>query len=169
MTVAVCCSLGHPLTKLADKSLDPEEKTMLLYKFGIIRHLIGRTNVGVWRPSQSRMFFCLPQELIPNSDDYTCLAVSVPLGRDRIETGRFSFHNSLWNEIENEIENGGEEYAGLELHGKEAVDWTLSHTKEPGAMIFTHMKDTDWEIYMDPSQSKEAVAAIRETLVTPRM
>ena len=48
---------GLPLNKLADQTLNEEKKTNLLYKFGIIRHLIGKSNVSVWSPKTNRMSF----------------------------------------------------------------------------------------------------------------
>ena len=48
---------GLPLNKLADQTLNEEKKTNLLYKFGIIRHLIGKSNMSVWSPKTIRMSF----------------------------------------------------------------------------------------------------------------
>lgn len=74
---------GDPLIKLADKSLSAEARTNLLYKFGIIRNLVGKSNVAVWDKDKKVMHFSLPQEFVDGGDkEFKCLCISVPLCND---------------------------------------------------------------------------------------
>jgi hypothetical protein len=75
--------LGLPFNELAKPTLDPDAKALLLYKFGIVRHLIAKSNVAVWCPSSGRLNFSLPQEFSEVSHVFSCMTVSIPATEDR--------------------------------------------------------------------------------------
>lgn len=173
---------------MANSGLEPETKAFLLYKFGIIRHLIGKSNVAVWSPSNSQLHFSLPQEFSEDTKDFGCLTVSIPVEAERVAQGEFRFSNSVWDEIEAELERphaaqdnaedggGGTENPGNTTNGcgseiqpsRLAMQWILAKTREQGSAIFTAMAPAEWEYMMDPQASAdtaEAVRAIRENLV----
>eukprot|EP01042_Synura_sphagnicola_P031415 gene31415-40449_t len=76
---------GLPFKKLADSTLTEEEKSSLLYKFGIVRRIISTSNVCVWSPSKQRMFFSLPSKLVEGSEteaageETTYIVTSIPV------------------------------------------------------------------------------------------
>jgi hypothetical protein len=75
--------LGLPFNELTKPNLDPDAKALLLYKFGIVRHLIAKSNVAVWCPSSGRLNFSLPQEFSEVSHVFSCMTVSIPATEDR--------------------------------------------------------------------------------------
>lgn len=151
---------GMPLSQLADKSLSPENKALLLYKFGIIRHLIGKSNVAVWNPSKELMHFSLPQEFSEGSKEINCLTVSVPMKPDRIVDSLFTFNNGVWDEIENEVENGTTN-TGVMMGSKQAVQWLLAFTRHEDHQILSMMTGQDWENMLDPSKSQDTAEALQ--------
>ena len=145
---------GAPLSQLADKSLTPEAKTVLLYKFGIVRHLISKSNVAVWNPDTEEMHFSLPREFAEDSKEISCLCVTIPMKAERIMNGTFTFNNAVWDEIEQEVEHGTEQ-SGVMMLSKDAVQWLLSFTRHSGHQILSMMSTADWEPMLDPSKNAE--------------
>ncbi len=164
---------GVALSQLANSDLDPDVKSLLLYKFGIIRHLIGKSNVAVWSPHVNVMHFSLPQEFAEDTKDFSCLAVSVPMTADRFEKTEFCFDNKVWDEIEAELEGADDEVNSNEIKSsKVAIQWILSKTKEQEAQLYTMMTPAEWDFMLDPSQSADtagAIQAIKENLVLPTL
>lgn len=159
---------GVPLNQLADKTLAPEKKALLLYKFGIIRHLIGKSNVAVWNPSKLQMHFSLPQEFAEGSKEINCLTVTVPMTADRIVDESFIFNNSVWDEIENEVEHGASN-TGVMMVSKQAVQWLLSFTRHEDHQILSMMTSQDWEMMLDPAKSQDTAEALHsiQSSITP--
>lgn len=141
-----------------------------MYKFGLIRHLIGRSTVAVWSQKQGRLLFALPQEFVEDaSPHFTCHTVSIPISADRIDKdGAFVFTNSTWDEIEHEVENGSIPSNGSILSSKdETIQWLLSNTKSEGDQVLTMMTASDWALMLDPNESEEALQAIRNSIIKP--
>lgn len=155
------------------QQLPIEEKVVLMYKFGVIRQLIGKSVVGVWSPESNRLYLSIPQDGIGSKEDSTsfyCHCVSIPVSEDRLGVDGiiFDFNNSVWDEIEHELANTGcaEEANGELVEGKQAIDWIFSVRKRPGARVLTPMTSEDWDAFLDPQQSKEAIDAIRKNLIS---
>ncbi len=49
---------------MGDASLSKEEKSTLLYKFGLVRQLIGKFNVAIWSEINQRMYFSFPASFV---------------------------------------------------------------------------------------------------------
>lgn len=162
------------MKKLADTNLDTEEKTKLLYKFGVIRQVIGRSNVAIWSNFSKKMHFSLPQEIACTSEhqrDVTYSIVSVPLNETDVSDEEFLFNNNVWDMIENEVEHGAI-HAGQEVDMQRAMNFILDVTKEDGHKLFTMMTPQDWQYMMDPSESAdttEALRVIRNSILEPIM
>jgi hypothetical protein len=166
---------GFPLSSLADSSLSEEERTNLLYKFGIIRHMIGKSNSAIWSPVSNKMLFCLPQKIHSNdnNNDQSFAIVSITMNEDRVtgtgENAPFLFTNKIWDEIENEVESG-EVTAGQIVEQQQAIQSVLSITKDPGHKLFTMLSPEDWHYMLDPSESNdttEALKAIKSSIFKP--
>lgn len=162
---------GVPLNKLADASLNDEEKSLLLYKFGIIRHLITKSNVAVWDPVAECMHFSLPREFSDEGDvkkDVSCLTVTIPFEHNRLAAdGVFTFNNNIWDEIEQEVESGTSQTGEMML-SKQAVQWLLAFTRAKDHTIYTMMNAKEWENALDPTASPdkiEALKTLKDTLV----
>lgn len=151
---------GEPLSKLADKSLTPDAKAALLYKFGIVRHLINKSNMAVYNPDKEQMHFSLPREFAQDSTEVNCLAVTIPMKADRIVDGTFTFNNSVWDEIEQEVEHGAVPTGEL-LLAKDAVQWLLSFTRHEGHQILSMLSAAEWEQMLDPAKSEETEEALK--------
>eukprot|EP01038_Epipyxis_sp_PR26KG_P004048 gene4048-5790_t len=161
---------GEPLMKLGNTSMEEDDRVMMIYKFGIIRHLIGKSNVAVWSPSKSRMFFSLPQEFVDDpctTPDVSCHTISMPMTADRVKDKVFLFTNKVWDEIEHELENGPIPNNGEIMPCKQAIQWILSHTRDESDQIFTMMQPQDWEKVLNPEDCEDALNAIRATIVSP--
>jgi len=150
--------------------LSEEERTNLLYKFGIVRQLIGKSNVAIWSPIAKKMTFSLPQKIqSENSTDQSYAIVSIAMTEDRTADDRFLFTNKVWDEIENEIESG-EVTAGQMVEQQKAIQSILSITKDDGHKLFTMLAPSDWQYMLDPSESadtSEALKAIKTTIFKP--
>lgn len=158
---------GLPLKKLADPTLTAEERATLLYKFGVVRQLITKSNVAVWTSSDQSMHFSLPQKMTETSEDVSVVIVSIPFDLSRLQGGKFLFNNDVWDEIENTIEHGAV-HAGEMVDLSKATQWLLSFTKEDGHSLFTMMAPDDWTFMLDPGESpdiNDALKAIRECIV----
>eukprot|EP01039_Chlorochromonas_danica_P000759 gene759-824_t len=160
---------GLPLKKLADPTITTDERAKLLYKFGVVRQLISRTNVSVWTPSDQKMHFTLPQKVSDNSDEISVTIVSIPYDITQLgEEDRFLFTNAVWDEIENVVE-AGEVQAGDMVDVAKGCQWLLSFTKEDGHKVFTMMTPSDWAYMLDPGESpdvSDALRAIRDSIVS---
>eukprot|EP01032_Pedospumella_encystans_P021452 gene21452-24334_t len=160
-----------PLSGLADKTLSAETRALLLYKFGIIRQLIGKSNVAVWNPEQGKMHFSLPREFAEgNSNKMCCLTVTVPMAADRIVDNTFTFNNTVWDEIESEVESGTSG-SGEMRESDAAIQWLLSFTRHAGHQILSMMTEADWEQTLDPTKSEDTAAAlqtIQSSIAVPR-
>jgi len=133
---------------------------MLLYKFGIIRQLIGKSNVAVWNPDQEKMHFSLPREFSEGTNEVSCLTVSIPMTADRLVNNTFTFNNTVWDEIESEVENGATA-TGEMRDSNVAVQWLLSFTRHAGHQILSMMSEADWEHTLDPAKSEDTAAALQ--------
>jgi hypothetical protein len=162
--------LGLPLSALADQSLSEEDKTNLLYKFGVVRHLIGKSNICIWSPVTNRMHFSLPQKIQSgNTSDQSYALVSIAMTEDKLTGDTFDFTNKVWDEIENEVETG-EVTAGEIVEQQKAIQSILSITKHPGHKLYTMLSEDDWQYMLDPSESpdtSEALKAIKSTIFKP--
>jgi hypothetical protein len=141
---------GLPISQLADKTLSPDAKALLLYKFGIIRRLIEKTNVAVWNPDKAVLHLSLPQEPAEGSTAASYLTVTIPIQPERITDGMFPINNSVWDEIENEVENGAEQ-TGVIMRTAEAAQWLLSFTRH-------------WENTLDPNTCQETAEAVQSIM-----
>lgn len=166
-------NIGLPLKRLADPSLNDEEKTKLLYKFGVIRQVIGRSNVAAWSEQNKKMFFSLPQKITSkvNADEEVLYSItSVPLDPTLAAGDVFLFTNQIWDAIENEVEHGAV-HAGEEVELQGALNHILNVTKEDGHKLYTMMSPTDWDHMMDPSgeckETSEALRIIRQSILQP--
>jgi hypothetical protein len=155
---------GEPLSKLADKTLTPEEKAVLLYKFGIVRHLIGKSNMAVHNPSKEQMHFSLPREFAEDSTDVNCLTVTIPMKAERIVDGTFTFNNAVWDEIEQEVEHGTVPTGEMML-ARDAIQWLLSFTRHENHQILSMLPTTEWEAMLDPSKSQETAETLQSIKV----
>lgn len=153
-------TIGMPLNQLANKELATEAKSLLLYKFGIIRHLISKSNVAVWNPEQGKMHLSLPREFSSDTDEVCCLTVTIPMSADRIVNNTFAFNNSVWDEIESEVETGTSQTGDMK-DSKLAVQWLLSFTRHEGHQILSMMTLSDWEQMMDPAKSTDTAEALQ--------
>eukprot|EP01032_Pedospumella_encystans_P020678 gene20678-23485_t len=150
-----------PVSGLADKTLSAETRALLLYKFGIIRQLIGKSNVAVWNPEQGKMHFSLPREFAEgNSNKMCCLTVTVPMEADRILNNTITFNNTVWDEIESEVESGTSG-SGEMRESDAAIQWLLSFTRHAGHQILSMMTEADWEQTLDPTKSEDTAAALQ--------
>jgi len=168
--IVMCTVPGLSFVRLADNQLAAEEKANLLYKFGVIRQLIGKSNVCVWSPKSNRMFFSLPEKTADGSaDDGSFAIVSIPIRSEQVSEDTFLFTNKIWDEIENEVEHG-EVQAGEMVTLQRAIQWILAITKEDGHKLFTMMNAEDWNFMLNPQESSdtvEALKAIRNTILQP--
>lgn len=160
---------GAPFYLLADKDISSAERTKLLYKFGIVRHLIGRSNVIVWSKEKQRLYFSLPQSLTTTSptDDASYAVASIPYDSSLIESSdTFYFTNSIWDKIEDTVETG-EIQAGDFVNLKDAQAYIISVTKEKDHKLFTMMTPDDWNFILDPSadDTSEALNKIRSSVL----
>jgi len=142
-----------------------------VYKFGLIRHLIGRSTVAVWSKKQGWLLFALPQVFVEDASSHlTCDIVSIPISADRVDKdGAFVFTNSTWDEVEHEAENGSIPSNGSILSSKnETIQWLLSNTKSEDDQVLTMMMVSDWALNLDPNESEEALLqAIRNSIIKP--
>ena len=160
---------GVALNQLADKTLSAEDKSMLLYKFGIVRHLIMKSNVAVWNREKEEMHFSLPREFAEDTQEICCLTVTIPMKADRIVDNTFVFNNDVWDEFENEVETGASQ-TGEMMASKQAVQWLLSFTRHSDHQILSMMSAEDWEHMLDPTKSQdtqEALQSIKSSIVLP--
>lgn len=151
--------VGLPFKKLADASLSEEEKSSLLYKFGIVRQLIGKSNVAAWSPSKEKMYFSLPSRLIDNSADGNYIVTSISLSPGDVDEAAFNFTNKIWDAIENEVETGATQ-AGESVDYQSATQFILNVTKEDNHRLYTMLSPSDWDYMLNPETS----ADINETL-----
>lgn len=164
--------VGPSFVHLANTTLVEEEKANLLYKFGIIRQLIGKSNVCVWSPKSKRMYFSLPERAVSTdgpSDEGSFAIVSIQISDDKVSDDKFLFTNKIWDVIENEVEHG-EIQAGEMVNLQRAIQWILSITKENDHKLYTMMNDEDWNYMLNPNESAdtvEALKAIRNTILQP--
>lgn len=162
--------VGLPLNLLADQTLSEEERTNLLYKFGIVRHLISKSNVAIWSPVTKKMLFCLPQKIQSgNVEEQSYALVSINCDESRVNDETFAFTNKVWDEIENEVETG-EVTAGEIVEQPQAIQSILSVTKDTGHKLFTMLSPEDWQYMLDPTGSAdttEALKAIKNTIFQP--
>lgn len=161
------------MKKLADPQLNDEEKTKLLYKFGVIRQVIGRSNVAIWSTQSQKMYFSLPQKITSKSvadEEVLYTITSVALDPTLVTSDVFLFTNQIWDAIENEIEHGAI-YAGEEVELQQALNHVLNVTKEEGHKLYTMMTLVDWDHMMDPSgeckETSEALRVIRQSILQP--
>jgi hypothetical protein len=148
-------------------NIDNNTKVQLIYKFGLVRHLVGKSNVAVWNPKQGRIFFALPQEFVEDtSPHFTCHAVSIEITPDRFVDDKFEFTNKVWDEIENEVDTGNIPNNGEIFSSKhDVIQWILSNTSDEGNKILTMMTTNDWTLMLDPVESAEALIAIEKTIL----
>lgn len=162
--------IGLSFVHLADNGLSEEEKANLLYKFGVVRQLIGRSNVCAWSPKANRMYFSLPERTTDGGADEGSFAiVSIPLEATEVTEESFMFTNKVWDAIENEVEHG-EVQAGEMVPLSRAIQWILAVTKETGHKLYTMMNGEDWNYMLNPQESSdtiEALKAIRNTILQP--
>lgn len=161
---------GLPLKRLGDSTISADERAELLYKFGVVRQLISKSNVAVWTPADSQMHFTLPQKMTEAAEDkdVQVVVVSIPFAANRLVSGTFLFTNAIWDEIENIIEAGAVQ-AGEVVDLQRASTWLLAHTKSDGHALFTMMAPADWAYMLDPGESpdiNDALKAIRESIVS---
>lgn len=154
---------GLPISQLADKTLAPDAMALLLYKFGIIRRLIQKTNVGVWIPAQAVMHLSLLQETEEGLEAACYLTVSLPLAPERVADGVFPITNSVWDEIENLVEHA-DDLNGVVRRAAEAAQWLLSFTRHSEHKILSMMTTADWENLLDPSTCEETAEAVQSIL-----
>jgi len=156
---------GLPFKKLADTSLSEDEKSTLLYKFGIVRQMISKSNVAVWSNEQQRLFFSLPAKTVdPKSvdtnDESSFIIASVPLTSTLANEEIFNFTNSIWDLLENEVENGASQ-AGFSVDYKGATQWILNVTKEENHVVFTMLSPSDWEYMLNPDACTDTTEALK--------
>lgn len=157
---------------MADKSLPEDEKSALLYKFGIVRQMISKSNVAVWSNEQQRLFFSLPAKMIDaknvdTNDENGFIIASVPLTSSLVNEEVFNFTNSVWDLLENEVENGASQ-AGVSVDYKGATNWILNVTKEENHVVFTMLSPSDWEYMLNPetcTDTSEALKSIRNNIL----
>lgn len=157
--------LGFPFKKLADSSLSEEEKSSLLYKFGIVRQMVAKSNVCVWSPSKQRMFFSLPSKLIDNdnSEAPSYIITSIAMSSEDAGSEVFNFTNRVWDLIENEVENGALQ-VGESVDYNGAAQYILNATREDGHRLYTMLSPSDWDYMLNPDTSSD----ITETLLSIR-
>lgn len=127
---AYCCitTVGLPFSRLKDSTLSVHERTILLYKFGIVKTIIHRSNVAIWSPQYGTMYFSFPTESPNDSSSYSHFTASIPMYEDRIRDDQFRFDNKVWDEIERVAENDGfddveeEVYQGGVAEGGDVAD-----------------------------------------------
>lgn len=157
------------MKKLADKSLSTEDRATLLYKFGVVRQLVPKSNVAVYTPSDSNLHFTLPQKMTEHAgDEVQVVIVTIPFDASKLDDGKFLFNNTVWDEIENTVEHGAVQ-AGEIVTVAQATHWLLSFTKEDENVIFTMMTPSDWSYMLDPGESpdvNDALKAIRDSIVS---
>ena len=162
--------VGLPLSSLGDQTLSEEERTNLLYKFGIVRHLIGKSNVAIWSPVTKKLNFSLPQKMLAEDDnDQSYAIVSIHCDDDRVTGETFLFTNKVWDEIENEVETG-EVTAGEMVEQSKAIQSILAVTKDAGHKLYTMLSEEDWQYMLDPRESNdttEALKAIKNSIFKP--
>jgi len=98
---------GLPFSRLKDSTLSVHERTVLLYKFGIVKTIIHRSNVAIWSQQYGTMYFSFPMEVSNDNASYSHFTASIPMYEDRIRNDQFRFDNKVWDEIENAAENEG--------------------------------------------------------------
>jgi len=98
---------GLPFSRLKDSTLSVHERTLLLYKFGIVKTIIHRSNVAIWSQKYGTMYFSFPMEVSNDNASYSHFTASIPMYEDRIRNDQFRFDNKVWDEIENAAENEG--------------------------------------------------------------
>lgn len=154
--------------KLADPTLTVDDRSNLLYKFGIIRHLISKSNVALW--TNDNISFSLPQNISSNPEESTFVIVSIPFAKDRLQDGQtFYFTNKIWDEIEEKVESGAVQ-AGETVNLPEATKFILAGTKENDHLLFTMLSPSDWVYMLDPKDNldtSEALVAIRNSIFEP--
>jgi hypothetical protein len=148
------------LNKLADKTLSSEAKALLLYKYGIIRRLIGQTNAAVWNPSKGMMHFSLPNGSSDESKEPAFMTATIAMSAERIVNQVFSFTNAVWDEIEQEVEHGTSN-SGEMMSAARAEQWLLSFTRDDDHQILSMMPTGDWETVLDPSKSSDTAEALQ--------
>lgn len=122
--------------------------------------MINKSNMAVYNPDKEQMHFSLPREFAEDSTEVNCLTVTIPMKADRIVDGTFTFNNSVWDEIEHEVEHG-EVPTGELMLAKAAVQWLLSFTRHEGHQILSMLTTAEWEQMLDPSKSEETEEALK--------
>lgn len=113
---------GLPFSRLKDSTLSVQERTVLLYKFGIVKSIIHRSNVAIWSPQYGTMYFSFPIEVSNGSESYSHFTASIPMYEDRIRNDQFRFDNKVWDEIESVAENESADDAEEEVDHDGVVD-----------------------------------------------
>lgn len=163
--------LGLPFKKLADPTLTEEEKSSLLYKFGIVRRIISTSNVCVWSPSKHRMFFSLPSKLVEGpeaeaaGEETTYIVTSIPVSDEDAGPESFHFSNKTWDAIENEVENGAAQ-AGESVLYNGAAQYILNATREDGHRLYTMLTPSDWDYMLNPNTSSDINDALKSIRLT---
>jgi hypothetical protein len=107
--------------------------------------VLSRTNAAVWCPDSCKMFFSLPTDLSAPLNEMQIILTSIPMTPDRIlNNNLFLFSNSVWDEIEYEMEHTEDETANYQTDSRNALKWILSRAQSPGALIMTRIPPDEW-------------------------
>jgi hypothetical protein len=91
------------------------------------------------------------------------VTVSLPLAPERVVDGVFPITNSVWDEIENEVEHGADQ-TGAVRGAAEAMQWLLSFTRHGEHQIMSMMSTAEWESLLDPNTCAETAEAVQSIL-----
>lgn len=148
------------------------ERTVLLYKFGIVKTIILRSNVAIWSPQYGSMYFSFPTESSNDNASYSHFTASIPMYEDRIRNDQFRFDNKVWDEIESVAENEGiddaeEEEVGVAEEGDAVEGSAVDVTDLDSANVPLLMEAPSPAVQVDDLTVEATVAPSTELLDTP--
>eukprot|EP01035_Chromulina_nebulosa_P019070 gene19070-24892_t len=134
-----------PLSAVLDPSITPQDKQRLLAMATLMKSLVSKVNVAVWRPKESKMSFSLPNtskddtEINENGDTIqkvaSCLVCDVELERDKILDNTFNFTNKIWDLLIDQTDAEGKDCETVTTG--HALKFLFEATKSEGSILFT--------------------------------
>ena len=139
---------------------DPQERYIATIKTQIFCDIVLRSNCAVFSPNKNRMYFSLPKgetssPTTTSNEETEFILASIPMSVDRmIDPTQFAFTNKIWDEIEQEAENTGNENETVIVPPKAALKWIIEHGINDTSVIMTPVTSETWNSLYDEIFSK---------------
>lgn len=148
--------------------MNDDERALVIYKIGITRGIISRSNTMAFIPFDNTMYFSIPQEYDHETQEMYFLTISVPAQHlvDNIRGDTFVFDNSVWNALAEASVTSANQDNEVYRTTSEVIYWQLSNLAYEGCSLYTMFSPEKWAEMLDPVACASAVMAIRENVIT---